>query len=749
MKLLASVLCSAALAAQAKPPADPDAVLAHLREATQRLLSEQRRQVQTADGMPWDVSLRAATLGDDPAAHLAFVRDKVALEPYPGIQRGPSGTLVAKAGNPADRAFLLAELLRARGLRARVVRAELSEAGATQILAAALEAMRARKPVTVTPFGRGECDPAKVAARCEAVGLAANEVQQLLTQRATDRDLRWTEVLDFTWREARFLAEQFGEPAVPARDLHADALQWLRTHYWVQVQGADPDSWRDLDPSFPGLASDAKVTEAVPDPIDPQDIADRLRFVVSMERTVDGQPETVTLLDQEVAVHATLLRPVRFMILPEKGYERLAALVGKADVAEVRAAVAACDRYQAVLMAGQETLGSKVFDRQGGYFAVAANGSLIGANEKLQGVVDLFSGAAEEKAKTKLSRLRVRVSCEREGRELWGRARDLTPPPDVAQWLPSIHWSAFAHNFDLSHQALAAIERRYFVEHSSVFAAVMAGRSVDGAPIKHYPGALLQFALARGAQAAITSRALVFEHTDLLLASNRIVLTAQGQLAVERGIDLMANDALAVAAGERLQIDRAATSELGVFDTVTEQVLLRSTQQVGATSGVLVPMERARLQGDRPLVLAASDSAGLAAANVAASDVAWIAEHAAPNERALCLAKAPGVWWSQDASTGRTVGRLAGGRGGCVVRSESAESLVILKPMIEAAVCIGVAQAKVVTGTAGWLDVGQLAVCMFGVVAGAGNLVRLDLALTVLGGLLDIEGTVSDAAGGY
>jgi len=69
-----------------------------------------------------------------PEAAFAYVRDEVALEPYPGVMKGAGGTLVARGGNTVDRALLLASLLAENGIDARIARGKLPAPQAEALL---------------------------------------------------------------------------------------------------------------------------------------------------------------------------------------------------------------------------------------------------------------------------------------------------------------------------------------------------------------------------------------------------------------------------------------------------------------------------------------------------------------------------------------------------------------------------------------------------------------------------------------
>lgn len=77
------------------------------------------------------------SLGNDPVRIFNYVRQTIKFEPYYGVRKGATGTLLERSGNDADQAALAVALLRAAGVPARFVQgtAELSVGAAASWLA--------------------------------------------------------------------------------------------------------------------------------------------------------------------------------------------------------------------------------------------------------------------------------------------------------------------------------------------------------------------------------------------------------------------------------------------------------------------------------------------------------------------------------------------------------------------------------------------------------------------------------------
>ena len=67
-----------------------------------------------------------------------FVSDQIRYEPYAGVLRGAEGTLMARAGNSADQAVLLAALLKASGIECRLVQGPLDAATGDALIPSAV-----------------------------------------------------------------------------------------------------------------------------------------------------------------------------------------------------------------------------------------------------------------------------------------------------------------------------------------------------------------------------------------------------------------------------------------------------------------------------------------------------------------------------------------------------------------------------------------------------------------------------------
>ena len=110
---------------EAKPPEDGSALLELYTESMDRTEQFVRDFRATLNRTTFDQEALLESLDYDADSIIEFVRASISFEQYPGVLRGPKGTLLSRAGNSIDQAILLAKLLRDAGYDARIAGAEL------------------------------------------------------------------------------------------------------------------------------------------------------------------------------------------------------------------------------------------------------------------------------------------------------------------------------------------------------------------------------------------------------------------------------------------------------------------------------------------------------------------------------------------------------------------------------------------------------------------------------------------------
>jgi hypothetical protein len=212
------------------------------------------RLTQLRDAQPkQDLDAVIAAHQGSPAEQFTYVRDQIQIEAYAGAMRGPAVTATTRAGNPADKALLLAELLKSSGATVRFARASIEASDAAKLV----DAVRAL-PV---PAGAGM---AGAAARIDrAVAAAPEDRRQPLRTALT----KASDAAQALFAKADAQGAEIAKTLASSRvvlgnevQLRADAMLALRDHVWVQVQNGT--EWQDLDPSLPTLQPGQRLPTA-------------------------------------------------------------------------------------------------------------------------------------------------------------------------------------------------------------------------------------------------------------------------------------------------------------------------------------------------------------------------------------------------------------------------------------------------------------------------------------------------------
>lgn len=248
-RVLIGVFFAAALSAAGAQPQDgPTSVKSPPRQQ-QTLSPEQRKLInerQLASAQKWksiiesyvaavpgaaiDLNALADSLGK-PEAAFEYVRDQIALEPYPGAMKGAEATLVTRGGNDLDRSLLLAKLLSALGLEVQIAHGRLSAAQAMSLLQ-----LIAAKPDATELLLRSIPPP----------GTARSPLMRQIDALTAATSKRLAESIEQSY--SLLDSSLKGAKMTIGSDQSAAQLKSLQDHYWVRavVDGRTID----LDPGF-------------------------------------------------------------------------------------------------------------------------------------------------------------------------------------------------------------------------------------------------------------------------------------------------------------------------------------------------------------------------------------------------------------------------------------------------------------------------------------------------------------------
>lgn len=236
----------------------------------------------------------ALVLGGDADALVDWVRTNIAFEQYPGLLRGSRGTLIGRAGNALDTAFLLAQLLADAGYEVRIAHGTLATAAARTLV----DQMMAPRPAAA-PIG----DEAKLTALLvelgEALGLSES-ASKAQVEAALAPDTTTDTAFVEAQTDAAFILTALDEAGVALGD--DTALATLVTeaedYFWVQYRLSAGQPWQAAHPAFKDAAAAPVQLEANQTFFEevPPELLHRIRIQVTIEQKVDDQLATAVIM---------------------------------------------------------------------------------------------------------------------------------------------------------------------------------------------------------------------------------------------------------------------------------------------------------------------------------------------------------------------------------------------------------------------------------------------------------------------
>ena len=593
---------------------------------------------------PIDLDEALGKIGRDPATLSAWIHEHIAFEPYEGFMKGAQGALVSGRANSADKALLLAELLRRAGVGVKLVRG--TSEGAPQVKAGLPEDLN-RTPTDQelnTTAARLGIDSAQVRSGLTAVQVRHQKLLENLWTRV-DRDLA---------------AVGGALDAAHVRVPGAAAVPVPSERWWVRTDNGD------LDPTL-GQPGGSEISTHEIDNL-PADQFHRMTIRVHIaggggEKTVlENSFRSADLFGQTVVVGNVPL-----------DFGKNLTNDGKTTAQSVFAAAGAVTKFQPQIVAGGKTQAGDAFDLQGNKVAAGGGRSdaASGVGGGMGGLLGGVSGEErqeEKKGTDSLTAAYVDIDLDAPGqaqsvhvrRNLLlpgstGRQRilDLLATREILV-LPDQVTPEYVDNLVLQY---ADLWRQWISAHKRDSFNPLNIREYQGMP--HFEATLYAFGLLRRAELRHLSESRLGRITwasprpPVVSYVRRLVDGTRP--AVAAGIDILENTLLPLegaAPDWRHQFAFAA----GILDTALEHEIVSGP---GVRSNTSVYLEQALRQGRRPMAVQASLPSDLPVSAVAREQMRGQLDEAA----VVVVPQTPSSWYRVNLTTGATLGYVEGGGG--------------------------------------------------------------------------------------
>lgn len=263
-----------------------------------------RPQNTAAAAPPSNVAAEASRTETTIDALLARVSNGIRYEIYPGVFRGSAGTLADGAGNDADKAVLLHDLIAASNPNAalRYASCELSAQQSDRLISAAGDAYR--PPVIL----------AQAAGR--VAGTEKNSKAQALLRRIAGM---WDDAASQARDRSARLTSTFQSDGAPVKALAPSDLRAIVAHHiWLQVQRGG--QWSDLDPTLPHAVAGASLCSPASTMLTlaPQEFTN-VTVLVHAELRSNGAPADRTLLQATWPAAQLAQKTLTFMFAEPAG----------------------------------------------------------------------------------------------------------------------------------------------------------------------------------------------------------------------------------------------------------------------------------------------------------------------------------------------------------------------------------------------------------------------------------------------
>ena len=245
-----------------------------------------------------DVAALAHSLSG-PQAAFEYVRDNIALEPYPGVLKGAVATLVTRGGNDMDRALLLAAILAEQGAGdLQIAHGQLSPKQASTLL----------QQITATP---------------DAIDRIATSLPESVPTPSSDdlreRVLKQTATIpQAIERNYQLLRSSLKAAGISIRVEGDDKkIRALQDHYWVRFQ--QDGKTVELDPSF-STAGFGQGFTSTSDTFTPDatqgELFQKISFRISADYLQGGKPHSEEVLRSDFKAIDLFGKNIRLGLLP-------------------------------------------------------------------------------------------------------------------------------------------------------------------------------------------------------------------------------------------------------------------------------------------------------------------------------------------------------------------------------------------------------------------------------------------------